>query len=338
MDIIERLYQSYYNNKVPLIVVFELTKRCVNRCIHCYLPETHQKKLYEKELSFNEIKRALDEMRELGVIFLNLTGGEPVLRDDIEKIIKKAVSNNFYVKLFTSLNFDHRIFERLYDIGLREIDVSLYGKRDTHNFVCRSDCFDRVIENIKRLKEKGYKINIKTPLMNLNLDDIEWVYKFSKKYKCGFFIDPVITPLNDGDGLTLKYLVDFNLAFNKINKFMKFSKSRYKSSQDNYRYFCGALRTIIGIDCYGKVFPCLAFPFEVGDIKEKSLKEIFYSNYSEALRKIIEEEPLRCRLCRYKDFCSRCVGLSWVYKKDFEYTYKQFCKIAKIFCLVFDNS
>jgi len=102
--ILEKLYQKYFDKKIPLMVTLEVTKRCVNNCIHCYLPETHQGKIQKKELTFSEIERTLDELKDIGTVFLNITGGEPVLRKDIEKIIKKAVKNNFYVKLFSSLN------------------------------------------------------------------------------------------------------------------------------------------------------------------------------------------------------------------------------------------
>lgn len=329
--ILKKLYQKYFDKKIPLMVSFEVTKRCVNNCIHCYLAETHQKKIFEEELTFNEIKKTLDELKELGTVFLNITGGEPVLRKDIEKIIKKAIKNNFYVKLFSSLNFDLKIFQKLYSIGLREIDVSLYGRKEIHNKVCRNDSFDRVLNNIKDLKKMGFKINIKTPLMNININEINWIYKFSKENDLNFILDPVITPLNDGSDFTLKYSVDFNDAFDKI-KFIDLPKEKCIRDETNNNYSCGALRTTIGIDSYGRVFPCLAFPFEIGNIRERSLKDILYSDYSENLRNIIEKEPEKCRLCDYKNFCSRCVGVSWVYKKDFDYIYEPFCKIAKRIC------
>jgi len=328
--ILEKLYQKYFDKKIPLMVTLEVTKRCINNCIHCYLPETHQGKIQKKELTFSEIEKTLDELKDIGTVFLNITGGEPVLRKDIEKIIKKAIKNNFYVKLFSSLNFDIGIFEKLYCVGLREIDVSLYGRKEIHNKVCRNNSFDRVLNNIKNLKKMGFKINIKTPLMNINVDEMEWIYGFSKENGFNFVLDPVIAPLNDGSDFTLKYSVDFNDAFDKI-KFIDFSKQKCNKDKNN-NYSCGALRTIIGIDSYGSVFPCLAFPFEIGNIRNKSLKDILYSDYSENLRNIIEKEPEKCVLCEYKNFCSRCVGISWVYKRDFNYIYKQFCKIAKKIC------
>jgi|YNPMSStandDraft_2_1061718.scaffolds.fasta_scaffold29346_1 MoaA/NifB/PqqE/SkfB family radical SAM enzyme len=202
--ILENLYRKYFDKKIPLMVSFEVTKRCVNNCIHCYLPETHQKKIFEEELTFNEIEKILDELKELGTVFLNITGGEPVLRKDIEKIIKKAIKNNFYVKLFTSLNFDIGIFEKLYCVGLREIDVSLYGRKEVHNKVCRNDSFDKVLNNIKNLKKIGFKINIKTPLMNININEINYLYRFLKENDLNFVLDPIITPLNNGSDFTLK--------------------------------------------------------------------------------------------------------------------------------------
>ncbi|MGC9070107.1 MAG: radical SAM protein [Elusimicrobiales bacterium] len=329
MNISEKLYHIYFEKNIPILASIELTRRCVNSCIHCYLNETQEKlSKSDEELSFSKIKDIFFQLKTLGTVFLNITGGEPLLRKDIVKIVKIAVEFNFLVKLFSSLNYESNIIESLYDVGLRYIDVSLYGRKDIHNLVTRSNSFDKTFENIKKAKELGFKITIKTPVMSLNINEIRWLKEFSSNYNLNFKIDPIITPRNNGDTSPLKY----SISKNDIEKLLEYGLINLENIDldCNAEYVaCGAMKSVIAIDAYGNVTPCISLPLCIGNVNENKISDILKSNIACDVRKKLEIEPKKCIKCNYKTICSRCPGVSWVYAGRVDYVYKQACEISK---------
>ena len=78
---------------------FELTHRCNLRCQHCYIVRNNKK----AELTYKEICRVIDEVRKEGCLWLCLTGGEPLLREDFLDIYSYAYKKGFIITIFTNL-------------------------------------------------------------------------------------------------------------------------------------------------------------------------------------------------------------------------------------------
>lgn len=330
MSISDRFSFLAIKNSLPITVSLEVTRRCPNRCIHCYLEETHLGKVKRKEIDLLEIKEILSSLQNLGVVFLEITGGEPLLRDDIVDILKLAVEKRFVVRLFSSLSIKcDRILTDLKRLGVCYIDVSLYGKRETHNRITQRESFDMTIENIKKAKELGFDITVKTPVMNINIDELQWISDFAKRNRLRFKIDPIITPINNGNKKTLRYSIkssDFKFLLKQ--DYIKVNFSKYE--RDNMVYFpCGAMRSIFAINSYGDVYPCLCYPYIVGNVRKEKLEVIFNSKKSKEIRKILEKEPEKCRNCFYRTLCVRCPGISYVYSRKPVFVYNYACKFSK---------
>jgi radical SAM protein with 4Fe4S-binding SPASM domain len=264
-------------------------------------------------------------------MFLNITGGEPLLRDDIFKIIKKAVDMNFYLKLFSSLyTADKNKLDMLYEKGLREIDVSLYGRERIHNQITGSDSFTRTINNIKIARDIGFKFTVKRPAMKQNLSELEWIYDYTERNNLKFHIDPLITPADDGriinEGLQLNKKELLKIINN--SKFYR-AENNNNSSESIKKYFaCGAMRNVLGINFCGDVYPCLAYPLKVGNIRNALLKDILESDKADEIRKMLKEEPDKCVKCSYKNYCSRCAGVAYLYGDELS-VYSSSCDIAR---------
>ena len=110
---------------IPIIVQLDLTYRCNERCVHCYLDhEDHG------EMTTAEIKHLLDEMAAAGVRFLTLSGGEIFLRKDFFEILEYARELTFAVRLKTNaILVRKREAERLAGPGRREYQISIYSHR-----------------------------------------------------------------------------------------------------------------------------------------------------------------------------------------------------------------
>lgn len=325
MDILSKINTISLEKNIPISVSFEVTKNCPLNCVHCYIPQRHGFGKIKKELGFKEVSDILLDLKKNGTIFLNITGGEPLLRDDIISIIKKAVKLNFYVKLFTSLYVaDYHLLKSLYNSGLREIDVSLYGNKKVHNLITRFDSFDKTVENIFIAKKLGFIVTIKMPLMKYNIKNYKWVKDFAKSNGLRLKFDPIITPLDNGVRIDEKISVNFN----RIKKILKEENITNNDSYDVSYFPCGAIRNVLAINSYGDLYPCLAWPYKLANLKVKKLSDILNSKKVFSLRNKILREPQKCVGCLYKSYCSRCIGISYLYGDEF-FIYPKACELAK---------
>ncbi|HLW76910.1 MAG TPA: GTP 3',8-cyclase MoaA [Bryobacteraceae bacterium] len=179
----------------PLIDKFErvhdnlrvsVTDRCNVRCFYC-MPETGVKfQPREQILSFEEIERFVRIAVSLGVRKLRVTGGEPLVRKDLAKLIRKLASIEGITDLALTTNgvLLAEQAEGLYDAGLRRINVHL-DTLDRERFlqITRRDDLDKVLEGIEKCRELGYgpiKINV-VAVKNLIEPDVVPLARFGRE-------------------------------------------------------------------------------------------------------------------------------------------------------------
>ena len=112
----------------PYTLVAELTYRCPLRCAYCSNPVVLERQ--GRELDTEVWRRVFREAEALGVVQLNLTGGEPLLRDDLEALLEEARACQLYCNLITSgMPLDRARLERLVKSGLDAFQLSLQDPR-----------------------------------------------------------------------------------------------------------------------------------------------------------------------------------------------------------------
>ena len=154
----------------------ELTERCNNDCIHCYinLPENDEK-ARGRELSAAEIKRILGEAADLGCLTVRFTGGEPLLRPDFEEIYLVARNLGMEVVLFTNACLlNPKLADLLKRVPpLRRIEVSVYGMtRASYERVSRAKgSFKAAWRGIRLLQERGIPFIVKGALLPSNREE-----------------------------------------------------------------------------------------------------------------------------------------------------------------------
>ncbi|MBM4284566.1 MAG: radical SAM protein [Deltaproteobacteria bacterium] len=103
MAVLDHVYQKAREHLIPLSVHFDLTYRCHQRCIHCYIPEAWRRgEGPGPELTTHQIKNILDQLADAGTFFLTFSGGEIFLREDFFEILCYARDLNFSISLMTS--------------------------------------------------------------------------------------------------------------------------------------------------------------------------------------------------------------------------------------------
>src|SRR3984885_4525030 len=160
MSLIAEMGQRAMNLGVPLSVHLDITYRCNERCVHCYLDHDDH-----GEMTTAEIKKLLGELAEAGVFLLTLSGGEIMVRKDFFEILEYARELMFVVKLKTNaILIGPREADRIRDIGVDGIQVSIYSHRpEVHDAVTKvAGSFKGPLRPTRTLKPAGREISFPT--------------------------------------------------------------------------------------------------------------------------------------------------------------------------------
>ncbi len=156
----------------PYTLVAELTYRCPLRCVYCSNPLDYAR--HGDELDTATWLRVLDEGEELGVVQLNLTGGEPLVRDDLERLVERARALDLYTNLITSgIPLTRERLTRLRDLGLDNVQVSIQDVTAAgSDRIAGLRSFDRKLEVARWVKDLGMPLTLNTVLHRDNLDRV----------------------------------------------------------------------------------------------------------------------------------------------------------------------
>ena len=165
----------------PFGLLAELTYGCPLHCPYCSNPL--ELAAYRDELSTAEWQRVLTEARELGVLQLHLSGGEPLLRRDLVEIVRHAAGLGLYTNLITSaLGLTRRRAEQLRDAGLEHVQVSVQADEAAlSDRLAGTPSFDRKLAAARLVKELGWPLTLNVVLHRQNLDRVDRVLDLAEE-------------------------------------------------------------------------------------------------------------------------------------------------------------
>jgi AdoMet-dependent heme synthase len=173
-------------NKDPFIVIWELTRACQLKCLHCRAEAQYKRD--PRELSFEEGKKLIDQIHELNNPMLVFTGGDPLMREDVFDIAKYAIDKGVRVSMTPSAtpNVTKEAIEKAKEIGLARWAFSLDGHTaEIHDhFRGTPGSFDLTMERIKYLHEVGLPIQINTVISRYNYDYLDEMAKLIEELDC----------------------------------------------------------------------------------------------------------------------------------------------------------
>jgi len=157
----------------PYTLVAELTYRCPLRCVYCSNPVDYGR--HTDGLDTADWLRVFREAEELGVVQLHLTGGEPLLRDDLEALIEGARAVDLYTNLITSgIPLSRERLARLRPLGLDNVQVSIQDvAAPSSDRIAGLRAFERKLEVARWVKELGFPLTLNVVLHRENLGHIE---------------------------------------------------------------------------------------------------------------------------------------------------------------------
>lgn len=158
----------------PLWLVLELTYRCPLKCVWCNNPLDFQR-YARRELSTEEWKDVLRQARKLGSLQLGFSGGEPMLRDDLEELVGYAEGLGFYTNLITSgIGLTETRLRALKEAGLKQIQLSLQSAdRRLTDELTGARAHDIKLDVAARIKAHGFPMVLNVPVVRQNIDQVD---------------------------------------------------------------------------------------------------------------------------------------------------------------------
>jgi pyrroloquinoline quinone biosynthesis protein E len=166
----------------PLWLLFELTYRCPLHCVFCYNPTDFSRT--GPELATDDWLRVLREARALGSVQLGLSGGEPLVRDDLEIIVAEAHSLGFYTNLITSgVGLNESRIQALKAAGLDHIQLSFQDStREMNDFLSSTRTFELKSKVAALIKKHDYPMVLNVVLHRLNIDHVEQILNMAEEF------------------------------------------------------------------------------------------------------------------------------------------------------------
>jgi radical SAM protein with 4Fe4S-binding SPASM domain len=303
---------------VPLSVQLDLTYRCNEQCVHCYLDHDDH-----GEMTTAEIKRLLKEMAEAGVFILTLSGGEIFMRKDFFEILECARDLTFCIKLKTNAVLIREVqAARLRDLGVESIQVSIYSHRpEVHDAITKvPGSLLRSIKAIRFLKSQGLKVIIANVLMTENMYDYQGVRALADELGTECTLDPTVTPKMDGDRSilalnagesALRRLFRDETLVGNADEFCAPPPAPDEDSMDSLP--CSAGHTAAYVSPYGEFYPCVQFPLSCGNVRQQRFIDIWRdSEQLKEVRSIRLRDLSSCSRCAHGSTCTRCPGLAFM--------------------------
>jgi AdoMet-dependent heme synthase len=303
---------------VPLAVQVDLTYRCNERCVHCYL-DHHD----HGEMTTAEVKHLLDEMAEAGVFILTFSGGEIFLRKDFFELLEYARQLMFCVKLKTNaVLIREKEARRIRELGVESIQVSIYSHRpEVHDAITLiPGSLKRSVDAIRFLKSQGLKVIIANVLMSQNRQDYPAVRALAAELGVECTLDPTVTPMMDGNRSTVSLGVDpgaLREVFRDpslVGDVDEFCAIPAKGGETELEMIpCSAGHTACYVSPYGDLFPCVQFPLPTGNVRQQRFVDIWrHSERMNEVRSIRVKDLTTCTQCTHVGSCTRCPGLAFM--------------------------
>jgi AdoMet-dependent heme synthase len=338
----------------PRLVAMELTRKCNLNCIQCRA--FAEFKEYHDELSTEEVKRIFREINELGKSIIILTGGEPLMRNDIYDIASYGSSLGLRMVLATNgtLNTPD-VIKKMKDAGIARISISIDGSNaKTHDMIRGEEgAFDGAVNGTRVAIENGMPVQINTTITQHNVSEIEGILKLVRDLKASSLHVFLLVPTGRGKELAdqaippAKYEEVLHWLANQKDKFeievrttcaphyyrvikqLKLDEMKvaqhppmpiHGSGQHPFSSMTRGCLAGVGfafISHVGKVQTCGYLDIECGDLRKSSFIDVWKNSPEFTKLRNLDNYKGKCGICEYAKICGGCRARAYAATGDY---------------------
>jgi radical SAM protein with 4Fe4S-binding SPASM domain len=338
-----QLHGRMLARRVPANATIEVTRRCPLQCAHCYnnlaMSDVEARR---GELSYAEHCDLLDQMADVGCLWILYTGGEIFARKDFLDIYIYAKKKGFLITLFTNGTLiTPRIADRLVEWRPFSIEITLYGSsRETYERLTGiPGSYDRCLRGIQLLLERGLPLKLKTVAVSINKHEVGEMKAFAARLGVGFKFDSMINPRIDCSRSPLAVRLQpweiVKMDFDdpeRVAEWKTFAQ-RFSgpalSAHSGDLYQCGGGVSGFAVDPEGKMSICVLSHVDTFDLRRGSLREGWDHFLAQVRRKKITRVT-KCTACQIKPLCGMCPANGELENGDPESPVEFLCQVAHL--------
>ncbi len=332
-------------NQVRL-VAWETTRRCNLACVHCRAAADNIE--YEGELDTEASFRLLDQIAEVGKPIIILTGGEPLLRDDIFDIAKYGTEKGLRMVMAPNgTMITEEVAKKMAESGIKRISISLDGStaeiHDTFRGV--PGAFEGALRGAKLAKEAGIDFQINTTITKTNLEQIPKILALAESLGAVAHHIFLLVPTGRGKYIldqeidAIEYEETLNWFYDQRDKvslqlkatcaphYYRILRQRAKADGKKVTFESHGLDAVTRgclagtgfcfISHTGTVQPCGFLHTDCGDVTKQTFGEIWNNSSTFKSLRNFSELKGKCGPCEYKAVCGGCRARAYEGTGDF---------------------
>lgn len=316
--------------QMPFHMVWLATNACNAHCKHC---SSDSGRKSNHELTTEEVCNLLDQLSECGIVDLAISGGEPLLRDDILELIDYAVRLKFSVGIGSNGgNLSDLKIKEIAKSGINRLQISLDGFARTHDRLRNwPGLFYMAIGSIKNAIENGLRTHVCFTINKFNFSELEEFTSFAISLGIKRLNFSRYVPTGRGDGSLDLSNREWQYAIQRCNHLRKLNKNKveiinhlsqqilFDDEVTDMPGFIGC-QAGVGQGCItatGDIWPCVLLPISIGNIRERSFKDIWRS--AEVIKILHNRKNLKgmCGKCTVKNRCGGCRAVAFSKTGDY---------------------
>ena len=319
------LIRQAYINKRPISATLELLPLCNLNCDMCYV------RLSKKEmdqqgslLPYTKWIELAKQMQEMGILFLLITGGEPLLFPHFKELYAELKKMGFIITINTNGTlFNQHWIDFFLKYKPRRINITLYGSNnDTYKKLCHyPNGFTDTMHTIKDLIKHQLPLKINGSIVKDNVDELQELYDICLQHNVPIHVDTYMIPSLSSPLLKKQAMIRLSpeemaqaeliTLKNELTEeaFTAYIQQTIQKLEATPTYpngiSCQAANTSFAINWKGDMSPCISMKGLTISVLDHSLEEAWEFLYKESKKLMMDS---KCATCQYRPICKTCVA------------------------------
>ncbi len=316
----EQFHRHWRDSKIPITCLLELTPRCTLDCKMCYVHMTPEQMGDRRELTAEQWIRIIDEAVDAGMFTAAVTGGECMLHpgfwEILEHLRKRGINTAVNTNAYALTDAD---IERLCKTRPGVIRITIYGScpEEYERLTGRADAYERVVENIRKLKAAGLTVTTAITLTKYNYEGFWDVLKLRRELGVPIRLTMDLIEAYEETGrsveecsVTREQNLALNLKYRELvgkklfqNEPITEEPAWLEDAPPVKGMLCGSGKTSFIVHWDGTLAPCVNFR---GSVR---VQDVGFAAAWEDVKRIAAEypQPVECSHCKLLRLCNPCV-------------------------------